>query len=61
MQDYQSSLGNAESRKNSGLCLAAEVKISLPSFSNSRPELRASTQASTATRLAAAPAALPHG
>src|SRR5210317_770737 len=46
---------------SSGLCLAASVRMSLPSRSSSRPSLRALTQASNATRLAAAPAALPHG
>src|SRR3989344_9095519 len=46
---------------SSGLDLAALVRMSLPSFSKARPWLRASTQASRATRLAAAPAALPHG
>ena len=46
---------------SSGECFAALVRISFDSFSNSRPALRASTHASTATRFAAAPAALPQG
>ena len=46
---------------NSGLCLAASIRMSLLSFSISRPALRDFTQAYKATLFAAAPAAEPHG
>uniref|UniRef100_J3MA73 Uncharacterized protein n=1 Tax=Oryza brachyantha TaxID=4533 RepID=J3MA73_ORYBR len=43
------------------LHLQADRIISLPSRARLRPSLRACTQASKATRLAAAPGALPQG
>ena len=51
----------SQAAANSGLHLQAARITSPPSRAKSRPSLRACVHASKATRLAAAPGALPHG